>query len=104
LKVTFPNIPITALTATATPKVKNDILNTLKMSNYVNFTSSFNRPNLLYEVRKKNKSTIDDIVQFINSKYKNKVGIIYCLSRNETEQVAEKLKVRLALEYLTKIY
>ena len=85
-------IPIIALTATATPKVQEDILKNLKIKDAKIFKASFNRPNLYYEVRKKSKDVIVEIVKFIK-KNKSKSGIIYCLSRKKVEELTETLKV-----------
>ena len=89
-----PEIPITALTATATPKVQEDIVKTLKMDSPNIFISSFNRTNLYYEVRPKKKKdpTLKDIVHFIKQ-HEGKSGIIYCLNRKTTEEIAETLVV-----------
>lgn len=86
------NIPIIALTATATPKVQEDILKNLKIKDAKIFKASFNRPNLYYEVRKKSKDVIVEIVKFIK-KNKSKSGIIYCLSRKKVEELTKTLKV-----------
>ena len=86
------NIPIIALTATATPKVQEDILKNLKIKDAKIFKTSFNRPNLYYEVRKKSKDVIVEIVKFIK-KNKSKSGIIYCLSRKKVEELTKTLKV-----------
>ncbi len=86
------NIPIIALTATATPKVQEDILKNLKIKDSKIFKASFNRPNLYYEVRKKSKDVIVEIVKFIK-KNKSKSGIIYCLSRKKVEELTKTLKV-----------
>jgi ATP-dependent DNA helicase RecQ len=85
------NIPIIALTATATPKVQQDIQKNLQMNNSSLFKSSFNRPNLFYEVRAK-RDVIKEIVRYakLNS---GKSGIVYCLSRKKVEEVAEALKL-----------
>ena len=84
-------VPVIALTATATPKVQDDIQKTLGMSNAKVFKDSFNRPNLYYEVRP--KVNIDrEIVKFINL-HKGKSGIIYCLSRRKVEEFAQLLQV-----------
>lgn len=83
--------PIIALTATATPKVQADIQRNLQMENAVVFKSSFNRPNLYYEVC--DKSNIKkDIIKFIKQN-QGKSGIIYCLSRKKVEEIAEFLNV-----------
>ena len=85
------DLPVIALTATATPKVQDDIQKTLGMSNATVFKESFNRPNLYYEVRP--KVNIDrEIVKFV-SKYKGKSGIVYCLSRRKVEEFSQLLQV-----------
>ncbi|MCG7281371.1 DNA helicase RecQ [Chryseobacterium taklimakanense] len=84
-------VPVIALTATATPKVQDDIQKTLGMNNAQVFKSSFNRPNLYYEIRP--KINIDkEIVKFINQR-KGKSGIVYCLSRRKVEEFAQLLQV-----------
>jgi ATP-dependent DNA helicase RecQ len=85
-------IPVIGLTATATPKVQEDILKNLDMPDAMTFKASFNRPNLFYEVRTKTKNIESDIIRFIKQN-KGKSGIIYCLSRKKVEAVAEVLKV-----------
>lgn len=82
--------PVIALTATATPKVQHDIQKNLGMLNAQVFKSSFNRPNLYYEVRPKTKNVDRDIIKFIRS-HEGKSGIIYCLSRKKVEELAETL-------------
>ena len=86
------NIPIVALTATATPKVQEDILKNLGMQEANVFKSSFNRPNLYYEVRPKTKNVDADIIRFVKQNDK-KSGIIYCLSRKKVEDLAQTLQV-----------
>lgn len=84
-------IPIIALTATATPKVQQDIVKNLGMTDATLFKSSFNRSNLFYEIRPK-KNILKEIVRYI--KYNpGKSGIIYCLSRKKVEEVAEALNI-----------
>lgn len=87
-----PDIPVIALTATATPKVQSDIIKNLGLREPDIFISSFNRPNLYYEIRAKIKKdqTIKDIVRFIVSN-KGKSGIIYTLNRKTTEELADML-------------
>ncbi len=85
------NIPIIALTATATPKVQQDIIKNLQMNDSTLFKSSFNRPNLYYEVRAK-RNVMKEIVRFIKSNL-GKSGIVYCLSRKKVEEVAESLNL-----------
>jgi ATP-dependent DNA helicase RecQ len=86
------DVPIIGLTATATPKVQEDILKNLDMSDATTFKASFNRPNLFYEVRTKTKNIESDIIRFIKQ-HKGKSGIIYCLSRKKVEAIAEVLQV-----------
>jgi len=83
--------PIIALTATATDKVRTDIKKNLAILDAVEFKSSFNRPNLYYEVRPKTKNVDKDIIRFIKQ-HPGKSGIIYCLSRKKVEELAEILK------------
>ncbi len=85
-------ISIIALTATATLKVQDDIMKNLGILNANVYKTSFNRPNLYYEVRQKNSSIDSQIIKFID-KNKNKSGIIYCLSRKKVEELAETLIV-----------
>ncbi|GJQ07804.1 ATP-dependent DNA helicase RecQ [Capnocytophaga cynodegmi] len=86
------DIPVVALTATATPKVQEDILKNLGMSDANVFKSSFNRPNLYYEVRPKTKNVDADIIRFVKQNSR-KSGIIYCLSRKKVEELAQTLQV-----------
>ena len=85
------NAPLIALTATATPKVQMDIQKNLGMSDAAVFRSSFNRPNLYYEIRSKNNAT-REIIRYIKQ-HEGKSGIIYCLSRKKVEELADLLKV-----------
>jgi ATP-dependent DNA helicase RecQ len=84
--------PLIALTATATPKVQHDIQKNLGMLNASVFKSSFNRPNLYYEVRPKTKNIDKDIIRYIRSQA-GKSGIIYCLSRKKVEELSETLRM-----------
>ncbi|MFZ0490777.1 MAG: DNA helicase RecQ [Salegentibacter sp.] len=86
------NIPIIALTATATPKVQEDILKNLGIPEANTFKASFNRPNLYYEVRPKTKNVNADIIRFVKQN-EGKSGIIYCLSRKKVEELAQTLQV-----------
>ena len=86
------NAPVIGLTATATPKVQEDILKNLEMADANTFKASFNRPNLFYEVRTKTKNIESDIIRFIKQN-KGKSGIIYCLSRKKVESIAQVLQV-----------
>ena len=85
-------ISIIALTATATPKVQEDILKNLKISAPKVFKSSFNRPNLYYEVRSKSDQVETEIIKFIKSNH-GKSGIVYCLSRKRVEELAKIMQV-----------
>ncbi len=85
-------VPVIALTATATPKVQLDIQKNLHMMNAGLFKSSFNRPNLYYEVRPKTKDVAKDIIKYIKQ-HTGKSGIVYCLSRKKVEELAETLQV-----------
>ncbi len=84
--------PVIALTATATPKVQHDIQKNLGMIDAKVFKSSFNRPNLYYEVRNKTNNIDKDIIKFIKER-PGKSGIIYCLSRKKVEELAQILQV-----------
>lgn len=86
------DVPVIALTATATPKVQQDILKNLNITDATIFKSSFDRPNLYYEVRPKTKDVIKDIIRYIKS-HSGKSGIVYCLSRKKVEELAETLQV-----------
>ncbi|WP_417855030.1 DNA helicase RecQ [Xanthomarina gelatinilytica] len=86
------DIPIIGLTATATPKVQEDILKNLAIPNAKTFKASFNRPNLYYEVRPKTKQVDADIIRFIKQN-SGKSGIVYCLSRKRVEELAQTLQV-----------
>ena len=92
LRKNFPNVPIMALTATATQTVEENVIRRLGLRNCVSYRQSFNRKNITYYVFKKKKTVIDDVVERIKSKYRNKCGIIYCLSRKDCETTALKLK------------
>ena len=87
-----PKIKVIALTATATPKVQDDIIKNLKISGSKLFKSSFNRPNLYYEVRPKNDETEVDLIKFIKSN-QGESGIIYCLSRKNVEDLSQLLNI-----------
>ena len=85
------NAPVIALTATATDKVRTDIKRSLGIADAHEFKSSFNRPNLYYEVRPKTKDVDKQIIMFIKQ-HPGKSGIIYCLARKKVEELAEILK------------
>ncbi|MDP3463797.1 MAG: DNA helicase RecQ [Bacteroidales bacterium] len=86
------NLPVIALTATATVKVQQDIQKNLEIPNARVFKSSFDRPNLYYEVRSKTKDVVKDIIKYIKNNT-GKSGIIYCLSRKKVEELADSLVV-----------
>ncbi|KEF52483.1 bloom syndrome protein [Exophiala aquamarina CBS 119918] len=90
----FKNVPVMALTATATENVKFDVMHNLGMDNSKVFDQSFNRPNLSYEVRAKgtNQEVLENIAQIIRSSFHGQAGIIYCLARKTCETVAEALR------------
>ena len=85
-------IPVIGLTATATPKVQEDILKNLGITKAITFKASFNRPNLFYEVLPKTDQVDRDITSFIK-KNEGKSGIVYCLSRRRVEELAQVLQV-----------
>jgi ATP-dependent DNA helicase RecQ len=85
-------VPVMALTATATPKVQQDIQKNLEIINASVFISSFDRPNLYYEIRPKTKSVVHDIIKYIKIK-PGKSGIVYCLSRKKVEELANSFQV-----------
>jgi superfamily II DNA helicase RecQ len=99
LRQQFPNVPIMALTATATPRVAADITAQLQMRRSVVFTASFNRSNLTYAVLKKSKNVIEAMAARIAERHVDQhggvgAGIVYCLSRADTEKVADELEAR----------
>uniref|UniRef100_A0A8C7F632 ATP-dependent DNA helicase n=1 Tax=Oncorhynchus kisutch TaxID=8019 RepID=A0A8C7F632_ONCKI len=93
LRQKFPKVPIMALTATATPRVQKDILNQLQMTQPQVFTMSFNRNNLKYAVLpKKPKKVDEDCIDWIKKNYPRDSGIVYCLSRNDCDNMADSLQ------------
>ena len=92
----FPNMPVMALTATATENVKVDVIHNLGIDGCEVFTRSFNRPNLYYEVRAKGKGKedIQNIASLINDNHSKQTGIVYCLSRKNCEDMASALRTQ----------
>lgn len=92
LKEKYPGVPLMALTATATMRVRKDICHQLHMKDPIWFTSSFNRPNLKFEIRPKKPSTAtNDIIKMIKDDFSRKCGIVYCLSRKECDDLSQAL-------------
>ena len=87
----FSGVPVIALTATATQLVQKDVMVNLGITGCKLISQSFNRPNLYYEVRKKEKGVVASIADLIKSAHKNQCGIVYCLARKTCEEVAKKL-------------
>ncbi|XP_027081281.1 ATP-dependent DNA helicase Q-like 2 isoform X3 [Coffea arabica] len=103
LKTQFPDVPVIALTATATKKVQQDLMEMLHVSKCVKFVSTVNRTNLFYKVREKSsvgKVVIDEIAAYIQASYpNNESGIVYCFSRKECEQKCRLQKNCVRREY-----
>lgn len=94
LRKDYPGVPLMALTATANQKVVEDAIRVLGMHEAYLYRSSFNRPNLAYEVRKKDGKTIDVMAEYIATR-RHESGVIYCLSRKDCETVCDKLQAKL---------
>ncbi|TXG65299.1 hypothetical protein EZV62_006574 [Acer yangbiense] len=98
LKQNFPNVPVMALTATATLPVREDILKALRIPRALVLETSFDRPNLKYEVLGKTKESLKQLGQLIKDRFSNQCGIVYCLSKSECAEVSkflnEKCKVK----------
>ncbi|KAJ6305988.1 hypothetical protein OIU78_021336 [Salix suchowensis] len=98
LKQNFPAVPVMALTATATHSVREDILKTLRIPRALVLETSFDRPNLNYEVIGKTKESLKQLGDLLKDRFKNQCGIVYCLSKNECVEVSkflnEKCKIK----------
>lgn len=98
LKQHFPDVPVMALTATATHAVREDILKALRIPRALVLETSFDRPNLKYEVIGKTKDSLKQLGQLIQERFKNQCGIVYCLSKSECVDVSkflnEKCKIK----------
>ncbi|KAL5700300.1 DNA helicase [Ranunculus cassubicifolius] len=98
LKQNFPTLPVMALTATATHSVRKDILGALKIPHALVLETSFDRPNLKYEVTTKTKDSLKQLGQLIRDRFSNTCGIVYCLSKSECSEVSsylnEKFKIK----------
>lgn len=92
LRTTFPNVPLMALTATADPTTRADILHHLRLNSPHIYLGSFDRPNIRYTVQEKFKP-LEQLIKFI-SKQQGKSGIVYCNSRKKVEEITEKLSAR----------
>ncbi|CAO2827453.1 unnamed protein product [Amaranthus hypochondriacus] len=91
LKQNFPNVPVMALTATATYPVRKDILTALRIPRALILETSFDRPNLKYKVIDKIKEPLKQLGKIIKDRFENSCGIVYCLSKNECMEVAKYL-------------
>jgi RecQ family ATP-dependent DNA helicase len=91
LRRRFPRVPCIALTATANIAVRADVKHSLNIEDCEEFSHSFNRPNLSYEVRPWSKDMVGVMAKIINEEFRGKCGIVYCLSRNDCESVAKEL-------------
>ena len=97
LRGLFPSVPILAVTATATDRVRADVEHVLRMRNAIVFKQSFNRPNLHYEVRPKPlnfKDAISEIYRVLTEEFPNECGLIYCLSQQDCMDVSQELMIR----------
>ncbi|KAI3770478.1 hypothetical protein L6452_01612 [Arctium lappa] len=98
LKQNFPDVPVMALTATATQAVRKDVLQALRIPHALVLETSFDRPNLKYEVIEKSKEPLKQLGQLLSDRFKNSSGIVYCLSKNECVEVSkflnEKCKIK----------
>ncbi|XP_057792037.1 ATP-dependent DNA helicase Q-like 1 [Salvia miltiorrhiza] len=98
LKQNFPYVPVMALTATATPVVRKDIVNSLRIPQAMVLEASFDRPNLKYEVIGKTKEPLKQLGNLLMDRFKNLCGIVYCLSKNECVEVSKFLKEKFKIK------
>ncbi|TYJ96483.1 ATP-dependent DNA helicase Q-like 1 [Cucumis melo var. makuwa] len=98
LKQNFPDVPVMALTATATHSVREDVLKALRIPHALILERSFDRPNLKYEVVCKTKEPLVQLGQFILERFKNQCGIVYCLSKSECVEVSESLNKKFKIK------
>ncbi|OCH94248.1 ATP-dependent DNA helicase [Obba rivulosa] len=91
LRKNFPNVPIMALTGTASKRVTNDVVTCLGIDGCVQLRQSFDRPNLNYVVKPKERNSLHDIAEAIMTKHNGETGIIYCRSRNDCDKISQKL-------------
>lgn len=93
LRQTYTDVPMMALTATASPRVREDILKQLGMHQPKWFMQSFNRPNLKYEIREKpGKAALQEMIETIKANFNNQCGIVYCLSQKDCDDTAAKFQ------------
>lgn len=93
LREEYPAVPIMALTASANETVEKNVVDKLGIAGCVRLSQSFNRKNLFYDVREKNKARLlSDIATWVKTQHRNQTGIIYCLSRDNCEEVAHGLR------------
>ena len=92
IRQNFPGVPILAVTATATDKIREDIINQLNMKKTLFFRSSYNRSNLYIEIKQKSKNINSEIANFIKKEYPKSCGLIYCSSRANCENLSNDLK------------
>ncbi|KAG6599194.1 ATP-dependent DNA helicase Q-like 1, partial [Cucurbita argyrosperma subsp. sororia] len=98
LKQNFPDVPVMALTATATHSVREDVLKALRIPHALILERSFDRPNLKYEVVCKTKEPLMQLGQLIKDRFKNQCGIVYCLSKSECVEVSEFLNKKFKIK------